>query len=182
MSEAPFVVQEYPTTCGSGWCAIHPETGIVIATTTQDAAHYAANALNAAYRLGAQERWCETVPIEYADAAVELMAAADDAACGFDVLADEHLCRAQEAIRLLRGENHSGGVDVREALAAMEGTASRCSAHFSLLEVAYSRLIRRLLGQINPNTSVSPKQTLANLQGIADEIAELIDALEESIR
>jgi len=100
---SPFVVQEYPTAVGSGWSVIHPGSGIVVATTTQDAAHHAANAMNAAYRLGAQERWCETVPVEYADVAAELMAAAEDAACGFDVLADEHLANVQMAIRSLRG-------------------------------------------------------------------------------
>lgn len=99
---SPFVVREYPTAVGSGWSVIHPGSGIVVATTTQDAAHHAANAMNAAYRLGAQERWCETVPVEYADAASELMAAAEDAACGFDVLADEHLANVQKAVGRLR--------------------------------------------------------------------------------
>ena len=106
---APFVVQEYATAHGPGWCAIDPGTGIVIATTTQESASHATDAMNAAYRLGAQIKWCETVPEVYADAASELMAASDDAACGFDVLADEHLHNAQKAITRLRGGKEAVG-------------------------------------------------------------------------
>lgn len=106
---APFVVQEYATACGSGWCAIDPGSGIVIATVTQPQAFDAAYAMNAAYRLGSQVKWCESVPDAYADAAAELMAASEDAACGFDVLADDHLHNAQKAITRLRGGKEAVG-------------------------------------------------------------------------
>ena len=99
---APFVAQEHATAHGPAWCAVDPASGIVVATTTQEAASHAADAMNAAYRLGAQVKWCETVPESYADAASELMGAAEDASCGFDVLADDHLDNAQKAIERLR--------------------------------------------------------------------------------
>jgi hypothetical protein len=108
-NSAPFVVQEYATAHGPGWCAIDPGSGIVIATATQPQAIDAAHAMNAAYRLGAQIKWCETVPETYADAASELMAASEAAACGFDVLADDHLHNAQKAITRLRGGREAVG-------------------------------------------------------------------------
>lgn len=100
---APFMAQEYGTAHGPMWCAVDPRSGIVVATTTQETASLAADAMNAAYRLGAQERWCETVPDGYEDAAAELMGAAEHAANGYDVLADECLAGAQRAITKLRG-------------------------------------------------------------------------------